>query len=58
MFVQSTGSGARHLPINSTVLYEHVRSEPTHIILFNPQRMREGYDSRSVHVSIVSYHAS
>ena len=25
VFVQSTGSGARHLPIGSLVLYEHVR---------------------------------
>ena len=24
VFVQSTGSGARYLPINSTILYEHV----------------------------------
>ena len=25
VFVQSTGSGARHLPIGSMLLYEHVR---------------------------------
>ena len=50
MFVQSTGSGARHLPINSTVLYEQVTSEP--ICIFNPRRMREGYGSHSVCLSI------
>ena len=32
MFVQSTGSGARHLPINSTILYEQV-SRMAHIII-------------------------
>ena len=46
MFVQSTGSGARHLPINSTILYEQVKSEPI-CIIFNPWRMREGYSSCS-----------
>ena len=54
MFVQSTGSGARHLAINSTILYEQVRSELIRII-FNCRRMREGYGSRSVSVC---YHAT